>query len=162
MKSLCFLILRLHSSCLTVFTDGCSMVVKVLYKNKEIMSHHVTEPAGCIIAYHPIGDQGKLLDDVGLSFIKEKVSSIQIYFIEISTFNVDRNLVYRYSNVQSIHVVENVSVDLTMSYDCLGVWSKAGSDRDCFTGVGTDREWEAGSRSGQPVEECGARYCVGV
>ena len=52
------------------------MMITIYYQSKKIIEHHVTEPAGCIIAYDPLTDQQiKILDDVGLSMVKEAVSS---------------------------------------------------------------------------------------
>ena len=60
-------------NCVLPCSDENAMEVTVLYRNKEVMNCHVTDRAGCIIAYDPIGDQGKLLDDAGLKIIREQV-----------------------------------------------------------------------------------------
>ena len=60
-------------NCVLPCSDENAMEVSVLYRNKEVINCHVTDRAGCIIAYDPIGDQGKLLDDAGLKIIREQV-----------------------------------------------------------------------------------------
>ena len=63
-------------NCVLPCSDENAMEVSVLYRNKEVINCHVTDRAGCIIAYDPIGDQGKLLDDAGLKIIREQVREL--------------------------------------------------------------------------------------